>query len=102
MDCLSEDDVQAFVEGALTPDMAARAEEHLSECRDCLRVVAEIAESLHESLGEQATVVEEPTGVGAKASAILRPQDRVDRYVIIEPIARGGMGVLYAAQDPRL
>ncbi len=74
--CLSEPILVAYVEGRLSEPDARRAELHLDECPECLRVVALLGAT-------------DPPLHGESAS----------RYTLGEEIARGGMGRILAAWD---
>src|SRR5689334_13726242 len=41
--CLDDDGVLAFLEGALPPERRAQVEEHLGTCADCRRLVSFLA-----------------------------------------------------------
>lgn len=94
-DCVSEEDLLAFVQGALGPAARAAIHQHLDHCETCQRLVSEAAHALEpspvsENLGSAWNVMFQP---GAKVA---------QRYVIERFVARGGMGEVYAAHDEEL
>ncbi|HYV49015.1 MAG TPA: serine/threonine-protein kinase [Myxococcaceae bacterium] len=80
--CPSESLVLDFVEGALEGEEAEAFHQHLDHCQSCQRLVAEVAR--------------------AESSPAPQRGDRLDRFLILGELGRGGMGVVYAAFDPQL
>src|SRR6267143_1269189 len=89
MGCVSEGDLVEYVERRLALDARLQLESHLRGCGDCREVLAAIA---------QPTTLEESTS----ASASVPDNELVGRYDVLGPIGAGGMGVVYAARDPKL
>ena len=84
MACPAETELQHLVEGALPPEAQEPLHRHLDACSACCAVV-----------GELARPADEP-------DALLERGTSVDRFLVLEPIGTGAMGVVYAAFDPRL
>ena len=86
MGCLNEGEVQDLIEGNLAPEAEAAAKRHLDDCDECRAVVAETARSI----------------VGERAGGRLTRSQTVGRYLIVDVVGAGAMGVVYAAYDPEL
>jgi len=130
MDCPEENEIVDFAHGALAKSERAKVEAHIDECGSCLQLVGEIARIFAESdppSGElsapdfsgsepppsavESFVVTEgafsPSGATLGASSVVPEQvlprgSKLGRYVVIDRIGAGGMGIVYAAYDPEL
>jgi tetratricopeptide (TPR) repeat protein len=87
--CPSEETLVAFVDGALPPPERHMFEAHLARCAVCFEVVSVLAGGTL------------PTGPHAPAPVLARGTP-LGRYLVLERVGAGAMGVVYAAYDPEL
>ncbi len=94
-DCVSENDLIEYVHGLSSAAARRRVEVHIDRCVACRRLVSELAAEL--TTGSRAT----PTQEEQPAIALPVPA-RVGRYLVLDRLGVGGMGVVHAAYDPKL
>ena len=83
--CLDDNAIAALLEGEVLPEERAALTAHLDACDACRALVAEAV----------------PTEAAAGAR-MLGPGTTLGRYVVLEAVGAGAMGVVYAAYDPEL
>ncbi|MFP2933416.1 protein kinase domain-containing protein, partial [Pyxidicoccus sp. 3LG] len=91
--CPAETTLSDLLAGLLGEAQRAEVLAHVESCTDCQRVLA--------AAGSDSTVAKADADASA-ASAPLARGATLSRYVVLERIGSGAMGVVYAAYDPEL
>ncbi len=94
--CLEDELVYDFVSGQLTPDARSQVDGHLDGCDDCRTLVADIARSAEDEHSEPGS-----TGKSANSVALARGS-MVGRYVLVDVLGQGAMGIVFTGYDPAL
>ncbi|MCP3102388.1 serine/threonine-protein kinase [Myxococcus sp. K15C18031901] len=81
-------------------EAASPLKRHLEVCDVCRALVAEAARVQHDSPGEKPT--EPPPAASGQHPSWLQRGTLLGRYMVLERIGSGGMGVVHAAYDPEL
>ncbi|MEM6293046.1 MAG: tetratricopeptide repeat protein [Myxococcota bacterium] len=111
MDCPEENVLVDFVRGELTDEDRDEIEAHIDGCELCRAVMVELVrfEPDEDELAvTDQTVAPDPVDPtrdpkeSYKVAPRLAEGDKVGRYVILNKVGAGGMGVVYAAYDPEL
>jgi len=101
--CPSADEFAAYVWGQLTARRMATIEGHVAGCSACRQLLSAIARtSATTSLpGADSASTTFPIEPGAAEPELL-PGGRIGRYVVLDRLGAGGMGVVYSAHDSQL
>jgi len=107
--CPDANVLASFVAGLLPDEAAGRLEAHAAQCADCRELLAVLARTSavegrapSGASAEHATTEPYPSPGGREEPDVLAPGSRVGRYVVLDRLGIGGMGVVYAAHDPEL
>jgi serine/threonine-protein kinase len=96
--CPAEEDIAAFVGGCLAAPQRSALEAHVAGCDACRRLLSALARAA----GSESPVADDsvaptlPQGSGTSDTE-LPPGARFGRYVVLDWLGAGGMGVVYSA-----
>src|SRR5262245_13731926 len=95
MECLSSEQAQRLASGKMSETDAEAARAHVEGCATCTHVLSTLGEEL-------ATGGLVPETTKRPADVALSKGTSLGRYVVLERLGAGGMGVVYSAYDPVL
>ncbi len=93
MTCPDDDAIDRFTSGGAGEAEAVEIREHLPECAACRRLVSALVKE---------SVASEPVEASDSGGGPLLRGTQIARYLIIDFIGAGAMGMVYAAYDPQL
>jgi eukaryotic-like serine/threonine-protein kinase len=107
-DCLDANTAIEFIEGLCTPEQVAALERHVDGCSLCRQLLSELARD--DSPPEPPIAPSASSGAAPPVAtfeerlmeARLERGRSVGRYMLLDRLGVGGMGVVYSAYDPEL
>jgi serine/threonine-protein kinase len=104
LDCLSENTFQQFLDRTLSEARIRDTEMHLDTCRSCRELLSTLALGMKTPAGPQPDEPGSisPAGAVSAMPHSMAPGTRVGRFIVQSPLGVGGMGMVYAADDPLL
>jgi tetratricopeptide (TPR) repeat protein len=107
-DCLDANTAIEFIEGLCTPEQVAAIERHVDGCALCRQLLSELARDA--SPAPPPVPASPSTGVAPPVASLeerllearLERGRSVGRYMLLDRLGVGGMGVVYSAYDPEL
>ena len=101
--CPAEEDIAAFVRGCIEASRRSVLEAHVSGCATCRRLLSALARAAgsESQLADDSVAPTLPVESGARDTE-LQPGARFGRYLVLDWLGAGGMGVVYSAYDSDL
>ena len=109
--CPDENQLLLSIQGLLSPPERNRLEQHIDQCEECRRVVAQLIRVTDateaKSTQPSVTLIRVPVGAEPNPESpvpvqLLARGTNLGRYIILDCIGSGGTAVVYGAYDPEL
>jgi serine/threonine protein kinase len=100
-DHLDENAIAQLLDGLLPDEARRNVEAHVDACDACQALLAAVARAGGQD-SELTSRTGEPDASAPLSRESLRGGARFGRYIILDRLGVGGMGVVYGAYDPRL
>lgn len=94
MGCPGDVELNAYLQGAMAASVEQGLDQHIDACPSCQQVIAAVA--------RMASPPDVPVAPAPTIASELGRGSSVGRYLVIERVGSGAMGVVYAAYDPEL
>lgn len=94
MECPSDDELLDYASGRLSAEARGALYAHVDGCEACQEILGAVGQDDAETIDLETA--------GPRRVEALERGSKLGRYVILEPVGRGGMGEVYAAIDPQL
>ncbi|QSQ14556.1 tetratricopeptide repeat protein [Myxococcus landrumensis] len=102
MRCVDETVFMKLLLGELPPEERAGVDAHLDTCTSCRMLVAEGLRAQSPDTGRSLSTTEPVSTTLRREDAALEKGTAVGRYLVLELLGAGAMGVVYGAYDPEL
>ncbi len=102
--CPEDELLAGFVDRTLSVAEQEQVERHIDGCASCRGLVAELMRADHSEGAEEsdAGLLDTLASPFQTGTLLLAQGEKVGRFIVLDRLGVGGMGVVYAAHDPQL